>query len=195
MDPISFLQQQASELSRFFEQNSDRDAISYLEKQHRDVDALFAQFEKTSDVGERKRLVQQLADSLTAHADIEELIFYPGIFSDNLEDKLREALEEHLSLKRLLEDLVALNPVDKQYAAKVKVLKEQVEHHVQEEEKDLFPRARREVPAEKMEAMKKRMQSLYEREMPQHPSKELKDQTDKAPSISRRQPHAPLPPR
>ncbi len=85
--------------------------------------------------------MQELADNLAAHAAIEERIFYPAAYGDNTRDLLEEAVEEHLALKRVIADLIKMGPSDDYFDAKIAVLKEQVAHHVEEEEKELFPRS------------------------------------------------------
>src|SRR3712207_7403878 len=83
-------------------------------------------------------LFARIADNLAAHATIEEKLFYPSVYVGPTADKLQEAVEEHLSAKRVMADLLDMDPLDAQFKAKMKVLQELVEHHVEEEEKDLF---------------------------------------------------------
>jgi hemerythrin-like domain-containing protein len=117
------------------------DAIKLLTQQHREVEELFAQFEEKGEgaTAGRGRLCQKIADALAVHTAIEEQIFYPATKDARTEEMLREAVEEHLSAKRLIADLLETDPSDAQFSAKMKVLKEQIEHHVEEEEKELFP--------------------------------------------------------
>ena len=114
------------------------DAITLLKQQHREVEELFEQFEKAceSDQDEdvRMELFTRIADNLAAHCAIEEKIFYPSVYVDDTQDKLREAVEEHLSAKRVIADLLDMSPMDAQFKAKMSVLKEEILHHVEEEE-------------------------------------------------------------
>jgi hemerythrin superfamily protein len=122
--------------------SAEVDAVAMLEEQHREVEELFEQVEKATGVRKRKQFAE-LADKLAIHATIEERHFYPAVKAERTEDILLESLEEHLGIKRVLADLLAVDVDDDTFDAKVKVLKEQVEHHVEEEESDLFPKVRK----------------------------------------------------
>ena len=123
------------------------DAIELLESQHEEVKELFEKCEKAS--GEAKRqLFEKIADALAVHAAIEEKHFYPATKSARTEELLQEAVEEHLSVKRIIADLLEMDPAEAQFDAKITVLQEQVEHHVEEEEGDLFPKVRKMVDKE-----------------------------------------------
>lgn len=114
------------------------DAVQLLIRQHREMEHLLDEISKADDA-DRKPLFLTVADQLTVHIKAEEQIFYPAVHVARTEDDLLEALEEHLSLKRLLADLLELEPQDRSFEPKFKVLKEQTEHHHREEEDDLFP--------------------------------------------------------
>src|SRR4051794_19560366 len=120
-------------------------ALDLLKKQHREVEALFEKYEKAGekDFDMKEDLFVQIADNLSAHASIEERFFYPSVKSEDTEDILRESLEEHLSAKRIIADLLELEPQNEQFDAKMKVLQEEIEHHVEEEEGDLFPKVKK----------------------------------------------------
>ena len=126
---------------------SQMDAVALLKQDHRTVEELFAKFEKASGDGRKKDLALQICKELTVHAMIEEEIFYPaceGKIED--EDLLKEAYVEHDGAKMLIKEIEAGGPDDEYYDAKVTVLQEQIEHHVQEEEKrleGLFSQARK----------------------------------------------------
>lgn len=115
------------------------DAVALLETQHREMERMLDQVANATDEAGKKSLFVEAADLLTIHIKAEEEIFYPAAHQARTEDDLLEALEEHLSLKRLLADLVEMEPSDKAFEAKFKVLKEQAEHHHKEEEEHLFP--------------------------------------------------------
>jgi hemerythrin superfamily protein len=121
------------------------DAIEMLKGQHREVEGLFAKFEQLGDNAAKSKqsIVDKIADALAMHATIEEKHFYPAVKAKRTEDILLEALEEHLGIKRVIADLLKIQASDETFDAKVKVLKEQVEHHVKEEESDLFPKVRK----------------------------------------------------
>lgn len=117
----------------------ETDAVELLVTQHREMESLLGRVADANDDAERKAQFIEAADLLTVHIKSEEEIFYPAAHRARTEDDLLESLEEHLSLKRLLADLIELEPSDKAFEAKFKVLKEQAEHHHKEEEEHLFP--------------------------------------------------------
>ncbi len=125
------------------------DAIELLKSQHEEVKALFKELEKAKG-GSKEMLFDEIADALALHATIEEKHFYPATKSARTEDMLREAVEEHLGVKRIIADLLESDSSDPQYDAKLKVLKEQVEHHVEEEESDLFPAVKKAMSKEQL---------------------------------------------
>ncbi len=135
------------------------DAIELLESQHRSVEKLFAAIEKATANQAKRKLFEKLADSLAVHAAIEEHQFYPAVRAKRTEDILLESLEEHLGIKRILADLLDLSAGDETFDAKIKVLKEQVAHHVEEEETDLFPKSKKVLDIEERRALAERMQA------------------------------------
>jgi hemerythrin superfamily protein len=120
-------------------------ALDLLKAQHRYVDKLFAAV--ASAQGARKASAfRELADLLAMHATIEEQVFYPGVKKASTEELLRESLEEHLAMKRVLADLLQTSPDSAEFDAKLSVLKEEVHHHaIEEEEGKLFPKLRDEL--------------------------------------------------
>lgn len=131
-------------------------AIDLLKSQHREVSKLFSKIEKAS-ASDKGELFEEIADKLAVHAAIEEHHFYPAVKAKRTEDILLESLEEHLSIKRVIADLMEVNAEDETFDAKIKVLKEQVEHHVEEEESDLFPKVKRLFDKEQLEALGQEM--------------------------------------
>ena len=122
------------------------DAIKLLTADHREVDALFKKFEKTDDENEKAEIVANICQALSAHADIEEEIFYPAArdaLEDKGEDLMDEAEVEHASIKSLVEQLQEAEPGSDLYDAKVTVLMEYVKHHVKEEEGEIFPKVKK----------------------------------------------------
>jgi hemerythrin superfamily protein len=136
-------------------------AIELLEAQHEEVKTLFKKLEKAEDDA-KQELFDQLADALAVHAAIEEKHFYPATVSARTEDLLHEAVEEHLSIKRLIADLLELTASDVQFDAKINVLQEQVEHHVKEEEDELFPKVKKLLSKEELEDLGVIMEDLAE---------------------------------
>ena len=122
------------------------DAIALLKADHRKVEELFEQFEGASGDGKKQKIALQICLELTVHAQIEEEIFYPACEGKIEEDLLKEAYVEHDGAKVLIAEIEAGGPDDEYYDAKVKVLSEQIEHHVEEEEKrmeGMFAQARK----------------------------------------------------
>ena len=133
-------------------------AIKLLDEQHDEVSALFEKIEKAEGTA-KVNLFNRIADALAIHCTIEEQIFYPAVFGASTEDLLTEAVEEHLGAKRLIADLLSMTPDDPHYQAKCSVLKEQVTHHVKEERTELFPKARKLLDNEQLEALGQEMQA------------------------------------
>jgi hemerythrin superfamily protein len=125
---------------------ANQDAVALLKEDHRTVEELFAKFEKASGDDRKKKLADEICMELTIHAMIEEEIFYPACEGKVEEDLLSEAYVEHDGAKVLISEIEAGSPSDEYFDAKVKVLSEQIEHHVEEEEKrmeGLFSQARK----------------------------------------------------
>ncbi|WP_224241560.1 hemerythrin domain-containing protein [Hyalangium gracile] len=160
-------------------------ALDLLKEQHEEVSKLFKKFEKLDDgaSAERRELFIMIADRLSAHATIEEQYFYPSIKTDKSEALVREALEEHLGVKRFIADLLDMAPTDENFDAKMKVLKENVEHHVEEEEEELFPMVRRILNDDQLLALGVQMKAEFEELMKTEPRNEVPMQTDEAAPI------------
>ena len=128
-------------------ESTQQDAIALLKQDHRTVEELFAQFEKASGEGRKQKLAEQICLELSVHAAIEEEIFYPACEGKVEEDLLKEAFVEHDGAKVLIAEIAAGDgQTDDFFDAKVKVLQEQIEHHVEDEEKrmeGLFSQARK----------------------------------------------------
>jgi hemerythrin-like domain-containing protein len=123
------------------------DAIALLKKDHDEVKAMFKEYE---DLGDRayvakKKLAEKICLELTKHAIAEEEIFYPAVRADvdDADDMVDEATVEHASAKDLIAQIHSMDPKDDLYDAKVKVLGEYIDHHVKEEENEMFPEARK----------------------------------------------------
>jgi len=127
-------------------ENKTQDAIALLKEDHRTVEKLFKDFESAKGDGRKEALAQQICLELSVHAAIEEEIFYPACDGKVEDDLLKEAYVEHDGAKVLIAEILAGSPSDEFYDSKVKVLQEQIEHHVEEEEKrmeGLFSQARK----------------------------------------------------
>ena len=124
-----------------------QDAIAMLTADHRKVKKLFTEFSKLKDEGsdeDKASIVEQICNELKVHTTIEEEIFYPAVRKaiDDA-DLMDEALVEHAGAKDLIAQLEEASPDDDLYDAKVTVLGEQIDHHVEEEEGEMFPKAKK----------------------------------------------------
>lgn len=131
-------------------------AIEILEADHRRVEDLFDEYEDAEDASDKKQLAVKICTALQAHTQIEEEIFYPAA-REAIENPelIDEAIVEHASAKQLIGEIENMEPGDELYDAKVKVLQEQVLHHVEEEEGELFPKV--EASELDLEALGKKM--------------------------------------
>jgi hemerythrin-like domain-containing protein len=140
-------------------------ATTMLKAEHDEVRQLFKEFEGASEGARssRKRIADEVSQKLEVHAQLEEQIFYPAC--RNLEDEearkmVGESLEEHLIVKRLIAELAPLDGSDETFESKFTVLKENVEHHADEEERDLFPVAEKELGDERLEELGMQMAQM-----------------------------------
>jgi len=127
-------------------ETKSQDAIALLKADHRAVEELFEKFEKASDYERKRKLAEEICLELSVHAQIEEEIFYPACEGKVDEDLLKESYVEHDGAKVLIAEISKGSPDDDFYDAKVKVLQEEIEHHVEEEEKretGVFSQARK----------------------------------------------------
>jgi hypothetical protein len=128
-------------------ESTQRDAIALLKDDHRQVEELFERFEKASGDGRKEKLAQEICLALSVHATIEEEIFYPACEGKVEEDLLKESYVEHDAAKILIAQISSgAGENDEFFDSKVKVLQEEIEHHVEEEEKrmeGLFAQARK----------------------------------------------------
>ena len=123
----------------------EMDAIAMLKADHRKVEELFAKFEETNGKATKQRLAEEICLELKVHTAIEEEIFYPACRGKIEDDLVNEAYVEHDSAKLLINEIEAGGADEEFYDAKVKVLSEMIEHHVEEEEKrseGMFSQAR-----------------------------------------------------
>jgi len=122
------------------------DAIVLLKNDHKDIRKLFRDFQKAGDQAfvEKGKLVKRMIELLTVHTYIENEVMYPRVreLLPELEDDVLESYEEHHVADVLVVELSAMKPQDERFTAKTTVLIENVDHHIEEEEKDWFPKVR-----------------------------------------------------
>ncbi len=144
-------------------QARQKDAIALLKEDHEKVKGLLAQLEKTTErgAGRRRKLLAQIEAEVKVHTTIEEEIFYPA-YRDAVRRKedrelYQEALEEHHVVDLVMPELKSSDPGGEVFGAKAKVMKELIEHHAEEEEKEMFPKARKALGAAELKELGARM--------------------------------------
>jgi len=150
-------------------EHSNQDAIALLKEAHRAVEKLFDEFENATNDGRKQKLARQICLELTVHTQLEEEIFYPACQGAVEEDLLKESYVEHDAAKLLIAEIEANEDgSDEFFDSKVKVLSEEIEHHVEEEEKagGVFAQARKgkldlEAIGEQLAARKKELKSSF----------------------------------
>ena len=139
------------------------DALELLTMQHDEVEELIGQIEDSDDPEEKADLFRELADKLAAHSTMEEKLFYPTVMAEQTEELLIESTEEHLSVKRILADMMELDVEDEHFDAKLTVIKEQIRHHAREEEEgELFPKVRKLFSTDELAALGNECMALFE---------------------------------
>ena len=124
----------------------ESNAIELLKHDHREVESMFKQFDAEDASRSKAEMAQHICLSLIVHSEIEEELFYPAAkraLEDEGRDLVAEAKVEHMSLKRLIDDISGSSPGDELFEARMTVLKEYVKHHVHEEEHELMPQVKR----------------------------------------------------
>lgn len=135
-------------------------AFTLLKEDHKKVAGILEKIDATTERGvkTREELFTQLKTELDIHAEIEETIFYPALEEhEETRDITLEGIEEHRIVKELLAELDAMAKDDEVWTAKMTVLKENVEHHVEEEEGEMFPKARKALTEEEIESLGTRL--------------------------------------
>jgi len=137
------------------------DAIAMLKEDHQRVRDLFAQYEGTSNAEAKWTLAEEVFVELETHAQLEENIFYPSVNEETQEgpELVKESLQEHATVKQLIAELRQMGPQNNGFDAKFNELMHNVEHHVEEEEAEMFPLAEEEL-AEDLDEMSAEMQEL-----------------------------------
>ena len=159
-------------------------AVELLISQHRALESKFEDLMASIDAGSpsrRRALLAEAGDDLSVHLASEEQVFYPAVKAKRTEDILMESLEEHLSLKRLLADLLALDAGEDTFKPKAKVLQEQTEHHHKEEEENLFPKVEKLLDDVELDRLGDEMLALQQRLRAEgEPRTTVLDETDAA---------------
>lgn len=137
------------------------DAVTLLEHDHQEVRSLFREFEKAQKPEFKSELARHIGEILSVHARAEEQQFYPAVKSiPGLTDMVLEGLEEHRQVKELIAELDGMKPSDATFEPKMKVLMEDVDHHVDEEEKTMFPKVRQALGKAELQDLGQSMRQL-----------------------------------
>jgi hemerythrin-like domain-containing protein len=140
------------------------DALTLLTADHNRVRGLFTRFQaahEAEDTTTATELAAKIFNELEVHTSIEEAVFYPAVtdLSDSVHDLVVEAYEEHRVAKELVAEARALDPADEHWAANIKVLIENVEHHAEEEETEMWPPLRKHLSSEQLESLGDRLEA------------------------------------
>lgn len=136
-------------------------ATQLLKKQHREVKRLFKEIEGTENPRKRRALMNEIAEHLKQHTSIEEGVFYPAVRelgTKKAEEMTLEAVEEHHVVDLVLAELPKIDPAADTFEAKMTVLKELVEHHVEEEEEEMFPMAEKRFGKDRSQELAREME-------------------------------------
>jgi hemerythrin superfamily protein len=158
------------------------DVLELLAEQHAEVDDLIEKLEEGDlDSNQKAGVFRELADKIAAHAVMEEKLFYPAVRAKQTQEILLESTEEHLAIKRILADLLAMDIEDERFDAKLSVMKEELNHHAHEEEEDiLFPKVRTFFDQEELIALGSECLALFESLMASEPRNQVPAQTNQA---------------
>ncbi len=166
-------------LGKFIHRNDTTDVLELLEMQHKEVDLLIEKLEKGE--GNRRDVFRQLANNLAAHATVEEKLFYPAVMAKQTSELLHESVEEHLSIKRVLADMIEMRLDDETFLAKLSVLKEHVSHHAHEEEEGkLFPEVKKLFDADERAGLGNDLLAMFEELMKSQPLDNVPNEIDAA---------------
>lgn len=139
------------------------DALELLEEDHERVKDLLSRLEKEKGAKARERLFTEVKQELEVHEAIEEEIFYPALQEHpKAKDIVLEAYEEHNVVDMVMAEIEAIPFDDETWSAKLTVMKENVEHHIEEEEDQMFSQARKVFDADELEELGTRMQGRKE---------------------------------
>jgi len=160
-----------------------QNAIALLKADHAAVKKLFGQEERATKQDDEKKqsIFDQIRVALTVHATIEEEIFYPAVKkarSEHVKDEVREGYEEHKQIKALLAQIADITPEDETWDMKVKVLREDVEHHVKEEESEMFPDAKKFLGEKRLNELGAELQARKQELKKNPPTKLIRNQQE-----------------
>jgi hemerythrin superfamily protein len=133
-------------------------AVTLLEKQHRNVETLFQAYQGAEEPIDRRRLFLQLADAISAHTEVEERLFYPAVYFGEAQELLELALQDHQAIHQQLLDLLDTAPDSAAFDPRIRELEERVKLHIEEEEESLFPSVRTSFTLDELDALGMKME-------------------------------------
>lgn len=137
------------------------DSMLLLKRQHKEVIDLFDRYEKAGGHNDKVKLFEQIADDLAMHTMIEETFFYPAARAKGTKDEIEEAYDEHMELKKLLMDAMK-NTSAPGFDGRVAAIRGALEHHVREEENNLFPKVRKLCDKADLDRIGDQMNEMYD---------------------------------
>jgi hemerythrin superfamily protein len=143
------------------------DALELLKTDHQYVKKLFEQGQQTEDKKQQKNIFKEIKAELELHARIEETIFYPAMEEhEELKEMVLESLEEHKQMKTVLREMARLSPSSEKFKPKFKVLKDNVEHHAEEEEEGkMFPKIRKVIDRAELEQLGQELEAAKNKKL------------------------------
>jgi hypothetical protein len=145
-------------------------AIVFLERQHVELQELFAQMKAEATEAGRRMLLEKVATYLRNHSAIEERHFYPGVLNEETESLLKDARKEHKEAEEALGKLFQYESYDDDFVKKFDKLVEDVQHHIHEEENELFPQVAKEIPMSTLVQIREEMERSYRHMLQSGPS-------------------------
>jgi hemerythrin superfamily protein len=156
-------------------------AIDLLKRQHKEALQLIQDVKDAEDPSDKQDLFDECADTIALHLCLEEQSFYPAVKTAETEDMLLEAVEEHLAAKRVLADLLDTPIDDKTFPAKLEVLEVTLQHHIAEEEQQMFPKLQKVCGAKRLASLGEELDEAQEDLLGQgNPRNVIPDQTEEA---------------
>lgn len=164
-------------------------AIELLTKDHRKVEELFAELEQAEDGAARAEIFQQICEEVLVHAHAEEQVLYPAA-REQLEDAdelVQDSLEEHHAVEERLTKLLEMDSDDPSFLQRCLEVRDLIDHHVEEEEGQLFPQLRAQLEEQDLEAMGEELQQVKEEELAEGPVEQVQGGTRRGGARSSRE--------
>lgn len=164
-------------------------AIELLTKDHRKVEELFAELEQAEGGAARSEIFQRICEEVLVHAHAEEQVLYPAA-REQLEDAdelVQDSLEEHHAVEERLTKLLEMDPDDASFLQRCLEVRDLIDHHVEEEENQLFPQMRAQLEEQELDAMGEELQQVKEEELAEGPVEQVQGSTRRGGARSSRE--------